>query len=82
MTELLARRGSLNFARRCAQAMATEARAELTVELGLARASPHGAFLDGLVTALASRCSATPVEWSSGETRPSNDAGDHAWVTA
>jgi geranylgeranyl diphosphate synthase, type II len=82
MTELLTRRGSLNFARRCAEALATEARAQLTVELSRARASSHGAFLDGLVTALASRCSATPVEWSSGETRPSHIPGDHSWVPA
>lgn len=70
MVELLARRGSLDFALRCAEALAVEARAELTIELGPAHVSPYGAFLDGLVTALASRCSGIPFGQSGAEPRP------------
>jgi geranylgeranyl diphosphate synthase, type II len=82
VVELLNRRGSLDFALRCAEALAVEARAQLTVDLGLARTSPYGAFLDGLVSALGSRCTGIPFGQSSGETRLSNVPGGQSWSLA
>jgi geranylgeranyl diphosphate synthase type II len=82
VVELLNRRGSLDFALRCAQALAIEARAELMVELGLARISPYGPFLDGVVSALASRCTGIPFGQVSEETRLSKVPGGQSWSLA